>query len=132
MVVSGSSICFWILILIQIRLNVRGLSFMMDTYLAQAITILQNSVSNMKLQRPSFCTISRRKRHLAYISSLAQTPYPYYVSVVNIKSAEVVAHGAFPEDTVGNRVTNSRQGLSDLEQGDTFWLYIQNKNPMTG
>ena len=74
----------------------------------------------------------KKEKAFSYISSLAQTPYPYYVSVVNIKSAEVVAHGAFPEETIGNRVTNSRQGLSDLEQGDTFWLYIQNKNPMTG
>ena len=74
----------------------------------------------------------KKEKAFSYISNLAQTPYPYYVSVVNIKSAEVVAHGAFPEETVGNRVTNSRQGLSDLEQGDTFWLYIQNKNPMTG
>lgn len=67
-----------------------------------------------------------------YINSLADTPYPHYVAVMNIKSAEVKAHGAFPDEAVGTKVSKSREGLTDLEYGDTFWLYVQNKNPMTG
>ena len=67
-----------------------------------------------------------------YINSLAEVPYPYYVAVIDIKSAEVRAHGAFPEETVGTKVSQSREGLTDLEYGDAFWLYVQNKNPMTG
>lgn len=67
-----------------------------------------------------------------YINSLAAEPYPYYTVIINIKSADVKAHGAFPEETVGAKVTQSREGLTDLEYGDAFWLFVQNKNPMTG
>ena len=67
-----------------------------------------------------------------YINSLADLPYPYYVAIIEIKTAEVKAHGAFPDDTVGTKVSTSREGLTDLEYGDTFWLFVQNKNPMTG
>ena len=67
-----------------------------------------------------------------YINSRAEVPYPYYVVVIDIKSAEVRAHGAFPEETVGTKVSQSREGLTDLGYGDTFWLYVQNKNPITG
>lgn len=67
-----------------------------------------------------------------YINSQSKIPYPYYVVVVDIKSAEVMAHGAFPDETVGTKVSNSRTGLTDLEYGDAFWLFVQNKNPMTG
>ena len=66
-----------------------------------------------------------------YINRLAETPYPNYISVVNIKTAEVVAHGAFSGEAVGTKVSASREGLTDLDQGDAFWLYVQNKNPMT-
>ena len=67
-----------------------------------------------------------------YVNSKAAIPHPYYTSIVNIKSAKVVAHGAFPGEIVGTKVTTSREGLSDLDQKDAFWLYAQNKNPMTG
>lgn len=67
-----------------------------------------------------------------YINSLAEVPYTYYVVVIDIKSAEVRAHGAFPDDTVGAKVSQSREGLTDLEYGNAFWLFVQNKNPMTG
>lgn len=73
-----------------------------------------------------------RNLALDYINSRAEVPYPYYVVVINIKSAEVLAHGAFPDETVGTKVSQSREGLTDLGYGDSFWLFVQNKNPMTG
>ena len=66
------------------------------------------------------------------INTLSLQPYSFYAVVIEIDSSKVVAHGAFPYENVGVKVTQSLEGLSDLDHDSSFWLYVQNKNPISG
>ena len=66
------------------------------------------------------------------INTLSLHPYSFYAVVIDIDSSKVVAHGAFPYENVGVKVTQSLEGLNDLDHDSSFWLYVQNKNPISG
>lgn len=66
------------------------------------------------------------------INTLSLQPYSFYAVVIDVDTSKVVAHGAFPYENVGVKVTQSLEGLNDLDHDSSFWLYVQNKNPISG